>query len=184
MLKRLLQTTLFIIITVTFSLSADNQVVTSSRLSQISSAQSSMSYTWQDYSGQLGYAAPVQSDDYDYILQMRLLQARGDINYPVTVGDVYTLSYIYNNTVVSVPVSITHSGSFSVPNIGSFTWSGKTFNELKLLLGQYDGVRIMLDSEVELVICVNNKWYINDKLYGVENEELFEKYMNFILNNL
>ena len=60
----------------------------------------------------------------------------------------------------------------------------KTFNELKLLLGQYDGVRIMLDSEVELVICVNNKWYINDKLYGVENEELFEKYMNFILNNL
>ena len=131
MLKRLLQTTLFIIITVTFSLSADNQVVTSSRLSQISSAQSSMSYTWQDYSGQLGYASPVQSDDYDYILQMRLLQARGDINYPVTVGDVYTLSYIYNNTVVSVPVSITHSGSFSVPNIGSFTWSGKTFNELK-----------------------------------------------------
>lgn len=60
----------------------------------------------------------------------------------------------------------------------------KAFNELKLLLGQYDGVRIMLDSEVELVICVNNKWYINDKLYGVENEELFEKYMNFILNNL
>ena len=60
----------------------------------------------------------------------------------------------------------------------------KTFNELKLLLGQYDGVRIMLDSEVELVICVNNKWYINDKLYGIENEELFEKYMNFILNNL
>ena len=60
----------------------------------------------------------------------------------------------------------------------------KTFNELKLLLGQYDGVRIMLDSEVELVICVNNKWYINDKLYGVENEELFERYMNFILNNL
>ena len=60
----------------------------------------------------------------------------------------------------------------------------KTFNELKILLGQYDGIRIMLDSEVELVICVNNKWYINDKLYGVENEELFEKYMNFILNNL
>ena len=60
----------------------------------------------------------------------------------------------------------------------------KTFNELKLLLGQYDGVRIMLDSEVELVICVNNKWYINDKLYGTENEDLFEKYMNFILNNL
>ena len=60
----------------------------------------------------------------------------------------------------------------------------KTFNELKILLGQCDGIRIMLDSEVELVICVNNKWYINDKLYGVENEELFEKYMNFILNNL
>ena len=60
----------------------------------------------------------------------------------------------------------------------------KTFNELKMFLGQYDGVRMMLDSEVELVICVNNKWYINDKLYGVENEELFEKYMNFILNNL
>lgn len=60
----------------------------------------------------------------------------------------------------------------------------KTFNELKMFLGQYDGVRIMLDSEVELVICVNNKWYINDKLYGVGNEELFEKYMNFILNNL
>lgn len=60
----------------------------------------------------------------------------------------------------------------------------KTLDELKVLLGQYDGVRIMLDSEVELVICVNNKWYINDKLYGVENEELFEKYMNFILNNL
>lgn len=60
----------------------------------------------------------------------------------------------------------------------------KTFNELKLLLGQYDGVRMMLDSEVELIICMNNKWYINDKLYGTENEDLFEKYMNFILNNL
>ena len=60
----------------------------------------------------------------------------------------------------------------------------KTFNELKMLLGQYDGVRMMLDSEVELIICMNNKWYINDKLYGTENEDLFEKYMNFILNNL
>lgn len=60
----------------------------------------------------------------------------------------------------------------------------KTFNELKMLLGQYDGVRMMLDSEVELIICINNKWYINDKLYGTENEDLFEKYMNFILNNL
>ena len=60
----------------------------------------------------------------------------------------------------------------------------KTFNELKMLLGQYDGVRMMLNSEVELIICMNNKWYINDKLYGTENEDLFEKYMNFILNNL
>lgn len=60
----------------------------------------------------------------------------------------------------------------------------KTFNELKMFLGQYDGVRMMLDSEVELIICMNNKWYINDKLYGTENEDLFEKYMNFILNNL
>lgn len=60
----------------------------------------------------------------------------------------------------------------------------KTFNELKMFLGQYDGVRMMLDSEVELIICMNNKWYINDKLYRTENEDLFEKYMNFILNNL
>lgn len=60
----------------------------------------------------------------------------------------------------------------------------KTFDELKMFLGQYDGVRMMLDSEVELIICMNNKWYINDKLYGTENEDLFEKYMNFILNNL
>ena len=60
----------------------------------------------------------------------------------------------------------------------------KTFNELKMFLGQYDGVRMMLDSEVELIICMNNKWYINDKLYGTDNEDLFEKYMNFILNNL
>ena len=60
----------------------------------------------------------------------------------------------------------------------------KTFNELKMFLGQYDGVRMMLDSEVELIICMKNKWYINDKLYGTENEDLFEKYMNFILNNL
>lgn len=60
----------------------------------------------------------------------------------------------------------------------------KTFNELKMFLGQYNGVRMMLDSEVELIICMNNKWYINDKLYGTENEDLFEKYMNFILNNL
>lgn len=60
----------------------------------------------------------------------------------------------------------------------------KTFDELKMFLGQYDGVRIMLDSEVELIICMNNKWYINDKLYGTGNEDLFEKYMNFILNNL
>ena len=60
----------------------------------------------------------------------------------------------------------------------------KTFNELKMFLGQYDGVRMMLDSEVELIICMYNKWYINDKLYGTDNEDLFEKYMNFILNNL
>ena len=60
----------------------------------------------------------------------------------------------------------------------------KTFDELKMFLGQYDGVRMMLDSEVELIICMNNKGYINDKLYGTENEDLFEKYMIFILNNL
>ena len=59
----------------------------------------------------------------------------------------------------------------------------KTFNELKMFLGQYDGVRMMLDSEVELIICMNNKWYINDKLYGTENEDLFENF-GMIVNNL
>ena len=42
----------------------------------------------------------------------------------------------------------------------------KTFNELKMFLGQYDGVRMMLDSEVELIICMNNKWYINGSIFN------------------
>ncbi len=49
----------------------------------------------------------------------------------------------------------------------------KTLDELKVLLGQYDGVRIMLDSEVELVICVNNKWYINDHFKQLIKNKLF-----------
>ena len=132
MLKRFSQITLFLILAVSLSLAADNQVVTSSRLALISeSGSADMVHTWQNYSGQLGYTASSSDTDYDHVLRMRLFQARSDINYPVTVGDVYSLSYIYNNTVVTVPVSISHSGSFSIPNIGSFSWKEKTYNELK-----------------------------------------------------
>ena len=87
MLKRLLQTTLFIIITVTFSLSADNQVVTSSRLSQISSAQSSMSYTWQDYSGPV--AIPESGNTASCYIYARMKNEDGTVQvYDPTSPDV------------------------------------------------------------------------------------------------
>ena len=113
-------------------LCADNQVVSSSAVQSLdsSSQQSGLTASWQSYTQQLGLTGPVEIA-LDYLQEVRTLAARGSIEYPVTVGDVYTLSYIYNNSTVSVPVEISHPAEVTIANIGTFDRTGKTFAQFK-----------------------------------------------------
>ena len=106
---------------------ADKQVVMSSRAeSLVASQAASDSVRVQSYTEQLGMTS-MPTVDLDNLQAMRLMSARGEAGYPVSTGDVYTLSYIYNGTAITVPVEITHSDTVRIANIGSFSRSGKTF---------------------------------------------------------
>lgn len=112
-------------------LMADNQVITSPMASAVENAANADTFRgWQGYMSQLGASAP-QDIEYEQLVQIRLAQARGSYDYPVTTGDSYTLRYIYNNQTVSVPVTVSHDNEISIPNVGTFDRAGKTFIELK-----------------------------------------------------
>ncbi len=112
-------------------LMADNQVVSSQRVTSLEEENAaSQTSLWQSYEEQLGLTMPDQID-LDYLQEMRLMEARGDINYMVTVGDIYQLAYTYNNQPVTLSLEVTHSPSVPVPSIGSFDRTGRTFTEFK-----------------------------------------------------
>ena len=112
-------------------LMADNQVVMSTRAQSLtSSAEADDTLSWQGYTDQLGLSVPVTMD-YDLLQTKHLVTARGDASYPVTPGDIYQLNYLYNGSLVTVPVAVTHSDEVSVANIGSFSRLGKTFDEFR-----------------------------------------------------
>ncbi len=115
---------------VSLPLIADNQVVTSSRAEALDSTTTSVGQSWQGFQEQLGWTTP-QTIDLDYLQMVRTSAAIGDASYPVTVGDIYTLSYFYNNSVVEVPVMVTHSPTLSIPNIGIFNVGNRTYLDLK-----------------------------------------------------
>lgn len=112
-------------------LMADNQVVMSTRAQSLtSSAEADDTLSWQGYTDQLGLSVP-ETMDYDLLQTKHLVTARGDASYPVTPGDIYQLNYLYNGSLVTVPVVVTHSDEVSVANIGSFSRLGKTFDEFR-----------------------------------------------------
>lgn len=114
-----------------FPVAADNQVISSSRVLSLSDeGNAAQNADWQSYTGQLGLTEQIQID-LDYLQEVRLMQAAGEAGYPTTVGDVYTLAYLYNGQSVTFRIQLDHSGIISIPNIGSFTVEGKTFSELK-----------------------------------------------------
>ena len=129
--KKILTVALLFAVISTGFLWADNQVITSSRVEGALAEEMSTQTTWAGYAQQLGMEARTTQADASDIAQMRLMAARGDAGYPVTVGDIYTLSYIYNNQVVTIAIEIGHSPTVNVAGIGSFDTTSRTFAQFK-----------------------------------------------------
>ena len=129
--KKILTVALLFAVISTGFLWADNQVITSSRVEGALAEEMSTQTTWAGYAQQLGMEARTTQADASDIAQMRLMAARGDAGYPVTVGDIYTLSYIYNNQVVTIAIEIGHSPTVNVAGIGSFDTTARTFAQFK-----------------------------------------------------
>ena len=123
MKRKLLIALLFLIMT--FTLSAANQVVSSKKAAAFDAAGDVYTLIRQEsYTSQLGNVVPAVMPD-------RTSAALGDISYPVTVGDVYTLSYTISGATIELPLLVTHSGTVTVPGVGTISTSGKTYMELK-----------------------------------------------------
>lgn len=122
---------------------SDNQIVYSEMASQIASEESAVySVSVQSYVAQLGINLSVAtatstnatySSDYDLsdLAAARVMLASGDGTYPVTSGDRYSLTYLAEGRMVTVPVYVVADANIAIPNVGTFSWSGKTFTELK-----------------------------------------------------
>ena len=80
----------------------------------------------QSYAQQLGLSAsPVQMPENAVAL------ASGNIDYPVTPGDVYTLTYYSSNVLITETISVDSTISVQLPFSGIINASDMTFIELK-----------------------------------------------------
>ncbi|MGN0906319.1 MAG: SLBB domain-containing protein [Bullifex sp.] len=114
-----------LLLTVTLTLSAANQVVSSKKAAAFDAAGESYTLVKQEsYTSQLGNVTPAAMPD-------RTSAALGNINYPVTVGDVYTLSYTVSGATIELPLLVTHSQTVTVPSVGTISTEGKTYMQLK-----------------------------------------------------
>ena len=114
-----------LLLVLTFTLSAANQVVSSKKALEFDAASESYTVVRQEsYPSQLGNVVPAVMPD-------RTSAALGDVNYPVTVGDVYTLTYTVSGATIELPLLVTHSGTITVPSVGTISTVGRTYMELK-----------------------------------------------------
>lgn len=108
------------------SVFAANQVFSSKR-AQLLDGENAGAITLvkeQDYASQLGGVRAIEILD-------RPSLAIGEKDYPVTVGDVYSLTYTLSGVSIVLPLQVTHSGTVRVPNVGDFSTLNKSFIELK-----------------------------------------------------
>ena len=110
---------------------ADNKIIKSQALQDLEIAASSEKINLDTdlntslYLQQLG----IIEEDINYLDLVN--RAISDKKYPVTVGDVYTLTYFANRKLVTVPIQIMFE-DLVVPSIGSFSIKDKTFVDLKV----------------------------------------------------
>ncbi len=114
------------------SLAAQPQVVDSPQAAILLQTQQSLkSIARESYVTQLGGTTEIADKNEQNVLQMRTLVATGYRDYPVTVGDIYTLVYSSESGAVTIPLTIPHGGKVRVPGFGTFSVEGKTFAALK-----------------------------------------------------
>ena len=114
---------------------AQPQVVDSAQAAILLESQLEMkNMERQSYVQQLGFDPESALDAAmvnDGVVGARVLVAIGEKNYPVTVGDVYTLSYNSETGPLTLVISVPHGNSVKVPGFGAFSIANKTFVELK-----------------------------------------------------
>ena len=126
-MKRLVVVILIIIFICPMVLFSQNKVIKSNNLLAYEEANIKTEILTDDYLSQLGLVIQ-EKELVDPLALVNI--AVSDINYPVTVGDVYTLTYYESSTVVTIPLQVMFS-NLVVPTIRSFELDGKTFVELK-----------------------------------------------------
>ncbi|MCR5732549.1 MAG: hypothetical protein K6G51_06405 [Sphaerochaetaceae bacterium] len=113
---------------------AQQQVVDSARAEALLESQLEIkSIDRQSYTEQLGFEESelsLATLDGETI-ESRILLATGEKNYPITVGDVYSLTYVNESGLVTVSLTVPHGKTMRVPNFGTITTENKTFAELK-----------------------------------------------------
>ncbi len=134
-MKRYL-TVIYLSLMLLLPLMADNQVVESSRASQLGGLNTAVyEATIQSYADQLGLSAlpqnTLRSGDYDDINSSRVLFAMGDSSYPINAGDTYRLAYRENSTAIVHDLLVSPAYTINVPRIGTFDLRGKTYADFK-----------------------------------------------------
>jgi protein involved in polysaccharide export with SLBB domain len=63
--------------------------------------------------------------------QIQTQIALSNPNYPVTAGDIYTLTFMVNNSPVTYTITVDNSYMIRVANLGLINVAGKTYQQLK-----------------------------------------------------
>jgi protein involved in polysaccharide export with SLBB domain len=115
----------------------------------------------------------VRSSQQDSNLEERNTQlARSNPDYLVTAGDVYTLAYNANGTLVNYPIVVDSTYRIRISNLGIINAAGRTFRQLKndaetivsnnyplsgvqLVLTQPGAFRVFVNGEVHLAVEIS-----------------------------
>lgn len=124
---------LSILVFLAVPLAAQPQVIDSPQAAILLQTQNSLkSIARQSFVAQLGYQADQNAvQDGRAELELRALVATGEKDYPVTVGDIYTLIYSSETGPITLSLTVPHGGKMRVPGFGTFSVEGKTFSQLK-----------------------------------------------------
>lgn len=124
---------LSILVLIAAPIAAQPQIIDSPQAAILLQTQQGLkSIDRQSYVVQLGYPeVQTEAQDGRAELEMRALIATGEKDYPVTVGDIYTLLYSSEVGPVSISLTVPHGGRMRVPGFGTFVVEGKTFAQLK-----------------------------------------------------
>ncbi|GHV35964.1 hypothetical protein AGMMS49546_00360 [Spirochaetia bacterium] len=134
--------------------------------------------------------AQVQTQDSDIQTQIPGLQTQIAISspsYPVTAGDVYSLTYMAGMTPVKYIITVDYSYRIRVSNLGLINVAGKTYRQLKqdvegIVTNNYpmSGVQLVMISPGSFNV------YINGEVLSVEERTTWamERLSSLLKNNL